>query len=62
MRLLYKKIYKKYYEYRFGISKEDEIIIKKYVKLRKKYGWSVLDFDFYLFNNFGTTTSLGQDL
>lgn len=41
-----------YYENRFGFSERDELIIKKYIKLRKKYPWKKLDSDFYLSNNF----------
>jgi len=46
------KSIRKYYEEKFGISKEDNVFIKKYIKIRKKYQWGALDSDFYLSKNF----------
>jgi len=37
---------REYYEVKAGISKEDKKFIKKYIKIRKKYPWKVLDSDF----------------
>jgi len=46
------KSIRKYYEEKFGISKEDNVFIKRYIKIRKKYQWGALDSDFYLSKNF----------
>jgi hypothetical protein len=42
---------KRYYEKKFGISKEDKKFIEKFIKIRKKYFWTKLDCDFYLSEN-----------
>lgn len=39
---------KKLYECQFGLGPKGKEILKEYVKLRKKYGWSKLDSIFYL--------------
>ena len=42
---------KRYYEKKFGVSKEDKKFIKMFIKIRKKYSWAKLDCDFYLSEN-----------
>ncbi len=38
---------KKYYQRKFGLSKRDNEMLQRYVKIRKKHSWNKLDSDFY---------------
>ncbi|MFA5838814.1 MAG: hypothetical protein WC849_02655 [Candidatus Paceibacterota bacterium] len=47
-----RKWIREYYENKFSITKQDKKFIKKYIKIRKKYPWGILDSDFILAKNF----------
>lgn len=42
----------KYYLERYGLTKVDKELLRKYIKIRKKYPWKELDSDFYTSRSF----------